>query len=94
MFSLKKMNIPTDGVLQTPKKMLGEECLIISIVGILPQSKDPSLELIHHHITLLEFMELISTSLMVLWRKELLPEPLFKDLLGEICHIYLKPLNL
>ena len=89
-----KANIPTDGVLETPDKMLGEECLIILITCILFKPKEPPLKLIHCHITLLEFMELISIGLLVLWRNELLLEPLFKDLPGEICHINLKPLTL
>ena len=89
-----KADIPTDGVLETPDRVLGEEYLIIPITSILFKPKEPPLKLIHRHITLLEFMELIDTGLTVLWRKELLPEPLFKDLLGEICHIYLKPLAL
>ena len=89
-----KADNPNNGVLETPDKMLGEECLIIPITCILFKPKEPPLKLIHHHITLLEFMELISMGLTVLWRKELLLEPLFKDLPGEICHINLKPLSL
>ena len=89
-----KVDIPNNGVLETPNKMLGEECLIISIKCILFKPKVLPLKMIHYHITLLEFMELISAGLMVLWRKELLPKPLFKDLLGEIYHIDLKPLNI
>ena len=79
-----KVDIPNNGVLETLDKMLGEECLIISVACMLFKPKEFPLKLIHHHITLLEFMELIGTGLMVLWRKELLPEPLFKDLPGEI----------
>ena len=89
-----KVDITNNGVLKTHNKVLGEECLIISITCILFKPKEPPLKLIHHHINLLEFMELIGTGLTVLWRKELLPEPLFKDLPGEICHINLNPLAL
>ena len=89
-----KVDIPFDGVLETPEKVLGEECLIIPITCILFKPKELPLELIHYHITLLEFMELIGMGLIVLWRKELLPKPLFKDLPDEIYHIDLKPLTL
>ena len=89
-----KVNIPTNRVLETPNKMLGEECLIVLITQILSQSKELPIKLIHHHITLLELMRLINMGLMVLWRKELLSKPLFKDLLGEIYHIDLNSLTL
>ena len=67
-----KANIPNNRVLETPNKMLGEEWLIILITCILFKPKEPPLELIHHHITLLEFMELINTGLVILWKNELL----------------------
>ena len=89
-----KVDIPTDGVLETLDKMLDKECLIILITCILFMPKEFPLKLIHHHITLLEFMELINIGLAVLWRKELLPKPLFKDLPGEISHIDPKPQTL
>ena len=61
-----KADIPTDGVLETPDKVLGEEYLIISITSILFKPKELPLKLIHYHITLLEFMELIGMSLTIL----------------------------
>ena len=81
------MNIPNGGVLETSNKMLGEECLIISVTRILPYSKEYPLVLIHHHITLLESMELIYIGLIVLCKKKFLSKPLLKDLLGEIGHV-------
>ena len=89
-----KADIPTNGVLETPDKILGKEFLIILITCILYNPNEPPIKLIHYHITLLEFMELINMGLMVMWRTELLLEPLFKYVPSEICHINLKPLTL
>ena len=61
-----KVDIPTNGVLETPDKVLGEDFLIISVTCILFKPKELPLKLIHCHITLLKFMKLIDMGLIVL----------------------------